>query len=113
QFMDVPESSLLPICLFGGFVLLGSIALLLNLGQTPALQAFAPLIYGLFAYAVLFFGIPLVRFFVVDKLNRRITADNDLKRVYANAVKQPSATLARKLEAAEEMRCNSVNRQPE
>ena len=82
----------------------GSIAL-----QLGGLVAFAQsIIWVLLGYGVAFLGVPLIRYFWLQRRNAKIEARNDVRRDYASALNAADAGLQQKIGYAQKFAAQSV-----
>lgn len=109
-FMPVEGGTLTSIFCFGLFVLVGSIFVLLNMHLAPVLYLLSPLIWGIFAYGLLFFVVPGVRYVIYQSINSGIAKRNDAKGAFARALRNPSAPLVEKLTEAKAIRISGLPR---
>lgn len=73
-------------------------------GTASALLAFVnPLVGLLLAYGTMFLAVPLVRWFVLKGRNREVEARNEQRSLWADLLREPTASLERKLAFAESL----------
>lgn len=107
-FMTVEGGTLTSIVLFGLFVVLGSMVVLLNVHLAPILLFLSPLVWVVFAYGLLFFAIPGLRFAIYQSINSGIASRNEAKAGFARLMRNPSAELAEKLAEAKAIRISGL-----
>ncbi len=99
-FVGPQAGNLVMVYVLAGFNFLGTWWLFLQ----PSLRELWPILLPLVTYGTLFVVIPLVRKFVLDAINKRITERNGKRSTYAEMLKAPSAQLAKKLSHANNLR---------
>ena len=110
DYMTVEGGSLGLIIFFGLTVLAGSAfvlshtAALYAMLPTAAVTALVPFIWAVFAYGLLFFLVPGVRFAVYRMINDNIEASNRAKLEWAAQLANPQPALASKLQEARAIR---------
>jgi hypothetical protein len=70
----------------------------------------SPLIWGIFAYGLLFFVVPGVRYVIYQSINSGIAKRNEAKGAFARALRNPPAPLAEKLTEAKAIRISGLPR---
>ncbi len=71
------------------------------------LPSLTPLLLALVIYGSLFIGIPLIRYIVIQSLNKRIEEGNTRRKQYADKLAKPNAELNKKLSEAKDMTLDS------
>jgi hypothetical protein len=107
EFTRVPTSSLVPVYILAGLNLFGALFLVGHLHSTPVipiLHAFSGLIHWLLIYGTLFLVVPTIRYFVLKWRNAAIELRNIQRSQFAEALKNPAATLLKKLGEAQHYR---------
>jgi hypothetical protein len=70
-------------------------------------SSLAPLLWVLVIYGSLFIGIPLIRYIVIQGLNKKIEDGNVRRKQYADSLAKPSLELSKKLSEAQDSRLDS------
>lgn len=96
-FTGPDTGSLVPVYLLAAFNFLGSWWLMSQVFIVPAL---APLLVVLVTYGTLFVLVPLIRWLFLQSINKGIAARNEKRAAYAEALREPSSALLRKLDTA-------------
>ncbi|MBS2003780.1 MAG: hypothetical protein JST44_19890 [Cyanobacteria bacterium SZAS LIN-5] len=103
EFTSVPASALVPVFILAGLNFFGAIFLVTHL-WIPVLHAFAGLIHGLMLYGTLFLAVPTIRYAVIRWLNGNIQDRNAQRSKYAEVLRNPPATVVKKLAEANQYR---------
>jgi hypothetical protein len=99
-FTTVDSSALTPVYILATVNFFGSWWLYYEQSKLFVLHAFSPLIMALTIYGTAFAVVPLIRFFVIQLLNKRVETRNSKRQEYAVAVQNQPAELAAKLKEA-------------
>lgn len=112
QFMPVDPGPMWLIIFFGLTLIFGSIFILNNpvILVGHILHPLIPALNVVFAYGLLFFFIPAIRFVIYRVINDKIDARNKDRLEYAAQLANPSPDLAQKLEEARQTRISGQTR---
>src|SRR5262249_148019 len=101
KFSNVSSDSLIPVAILAAVNFLGAWWLYSQLWTGLMPYALYPLIAVLTTYGTLFVGIPIVRYLILQVLNRGIETRNAQRQEYAAILANPSPELTSKLRQAE------------
>ena len=107
QFSRADESSLVWVIALAAVNFIGSWALYLQAANYIYFAYLSPLLLILVIYGSLFVAIPIIRYLVLQMLNKRIAQGNQLRNKYALALGQPDAESMSKLSQAKQMALSS------